>query len=117
MSETSRKIDEKSFVNNFLKYMPLMQWVMTIIIAIAVVALSQRDSQTAQAQTVAETKNRVTSIEQAIDKKSEARDRQIDSFRKEILTREVFDAYHKADSDRMDRVEKMIQQLLENNNR
>lgn len=51
------------------------------------------------------------------DRQVEARDKQVDGIRKEMLTREVFDAYHKNDVEWMQRMEKSIQQILENQNR
>lgn len=44
----------------------------------------------------------------------DARDRQLEELKKAVLTREVFEAYHKADADRMQRLEKLAERILEN---
>lgn len=47
------------------------------------------------------------------DQRVKERDRQLELIRKEMLTREVFEAYHSNDSERMNRIEKTLEKLLE----
>lgn len=109
--------EQNSFLKGFLNYLPVIQWVLTLFIAAAVFALSQRDLQTTQAQETRETARKIQALELQFERGREARDRQIESLKKEMLTREVFEAYHSADSERMNRIEKMLEQLLTNQNR
>lgn len=115
--ETSSKTSESGFVAGFLKYLPVIQWALTIALGVGVFALSQRDLQATQAATVTDTKNRVQNIESYIEKRKEERDKQLADIKNEMLTKEVFDAYHKNDTERMKRIEDMVEKLLENRNR
>lgn len=102
------------FVAGFMKYLPIIQWALTIVIAIFVFVLSQRDSQTVQAQDIRDTAKRVDMMERDREKSKAERDRQLEELKKTILTREVYDAYHNADTERMNRLEKMVERILEN---
>ena len=48
------------------------------------------------------------------DQRAAARDRQIEKFEKEVFKTAIFEAYHKADVERMDRIEKTLERILEN---
>ena len=100
------------FWNGFLKILPFLQWVLTIAIAVGLYALTTRDTQTAQAFEI----NKITSEQQNLRRDFEARknerDKQIEEIKKEMLTRDVFDAYHETDVKRMERIEKMLEDLL-----
>lgn len=107
---------ESGFVTGFLKFLPVIQWIVMIIIAVCVFVLSQRDMQTAQAQEVKDSTRKIVALEIYNTKREAEIDRQFEQLRREMLTREVFGAYHAADSARMDRMEKMLEQMIVNQN-
>lgn len=51
------------------------------------------------------------------ERRIESRDKQLESIRQEMMKQQVFDAYQKNNVERMDRMERMMQQMLENQNR
>lgn len=109
-------VQERGFLAGFLRVLPIIQWALTVIVAIGLFVLSQRESQTVQAQDIRDTQKKVENLERDIDKQKSERDRQIEELKRTILTREVYDAYHNADTERMNRMEKMIERILENQN-
>ncbi len=117
MENITSQPNEKGFLAGFLKWLPVIQWTLTIIIAIGVVILSQRDSQTTQAQEVKETSKKVAALESTMDRRKEDRDRQFEQLRKEMLTRELYEAYHKNDAEKFERMEKMLEQAISMQNR
>ena len=108
------KQTDTGFVAGFFKYMPIVQWALTIVIAIGLFAVSQRDSQTVQGHEIRETQEKVKAVESEMDRRRDEREKQMEEMKRTVLTREVFEAYHKADQERMTRLEKMIERLLEN---
>lgn len=114
--ETTSQQQEKGFLAGFLRVLPIIQWSLTIVIAIGLFILSQRDSQTVQAQDTRDNQKRIEQVERKMDERKADRDRQFDELKRTILTREVYDAYHNADNERMNRMEKMMEKILENQN-
>jgi len=103
---------QPGFLNGFLKFLPVIQWFVMIVIAVCVFALSQRDLQSAQASEVRENTRDIVFVKNIVEKAKEDHNREIERLRGEILTKEVFDAYHKADEIRFTRMEKLLEQLL-----
>lgn len=75
--------------------------------------LYQRDTVAAQGMSLADLKREQVSMKQEMLDRRLDRDKQMAGFEGKMLTREVFEAYHKADSDRMDRMENLIGQILQ----
>jgi hypothetical protein len=48
------------------------------------------------------------------DTRAAARDRQLEKIDKEVFKTAIFEAYHKADVERMNRIEKTLERILEN---
>lgn len=47
------------------------------------------------------------------DARTLSRTKEMEELKKLVLTKEVFEAYHKADTERLDRIEKLIERILE----
>lgn len=109
--------EKKSFFSGFLTYLPVVNWVLTIAVAVGMFALSTRDNQTVQASEITRIINEQKAVRDQINERKTERDKQIEELRRVMLTREVFDAYHAADAERMTRMEKMMEQLLSNQTR
>jgi hypothetical protein len=75
--------------------------------------LYNRDTQTVQAQEIRDAKQKIDSLESAIEKNRGERDRQLDVINQKMLTKEVFEAYHNNDVQRMERMEKVMERILE----
>lgn len=115
--ETSHSQNEKGFLAGFLKFLPAIQWLVMIVIAASVFGLSQRDSQTAQAMDIRANGEKINNVSNALDKQIELRGKLFAEIKGEMLTKELFEAYHKNDAERMDRMEKLMERLLNAPNR
>lgn len=96
---------------------PWIQWTIIIVMGVFVFYQSQRDTNAQNAVSVSDLQREQVAIRKEMDQRAAARDRQINGMETKMLTREVYEAYHKGDVDRMDRMEKMIEQLLERQSR
>lgn len=81
----------KKFVDSFLKFLPVVQWILMMVIGIAVFAIGFRDTQTTQAQEVREIRAEQTQIKQTMSDRKNERDKQFEDLRRSIITKEVFD--------------------------
>ena len=90
---------------------------MTIAVAVAVFALTTRDAQTVQASEITRIVNEQKAVRDLMNERKTERDKQLDELKKVILTKDVFDAFHNNDVARMERMERMLQQILEHQNR
>ena len=105
------------YVAGFLKFLPAIQWIVMVFIAVSVFVLAQRDSQTAQAMDIRDNKDKITQVSNQLDKQIETRGKLFAELKGEMLTKELFEAYHKNDEARMERMEKLMQQMLDKPNR
>ena len=76
-------------------------------------ATAQRDINAAQVVNVADLQRDVTSLRQ---QQLEYKSRTDETFRT-LLTMDLFEAYHKNDTEKIDRVEKLLEQVLAQNGR
>ena len=74
---------------------------------------SQRDTNAQQTFSVVDIKREQDSLKRIADDRWATRNIEFTEMRKTVLTREVYEAYHKSDQERMDRIEKMLMQLIE----
>jgi uncharacterized protein HemX len=101
------------FLNGFNSALPVAALVWAICLTIGGYWLYVRDSQTVQAQEVKELKQGQKTIEKTMEDRKQERDKQFQELKEMMLTKEVFNVYHKADTERMERMEKMLERLLE----
>ena len=106
-----------NYLAGFLKILPVLQWAMTIAVAVAVFALTTRDAQTVQASEITRIVNEQKAVRDLMTERKTERDKQFDELKKVVLTKDVFDAFHNNDVARMERMERMLQQILEHQNR
>lgn len=110
-NESSHKKD--GFVSGFLKWLPAIQWAFTLITALTVFGLSQREAQTAQSSEIMRIISEQKAIRDQMNEHKTEREKQITDLRESVLTKEVFEAYHSNDVQRMERMEKMLEQILQ----
>lgn len=105
-----------SFLKGFLQYLPVVQWVMTFAIGAVVFGLSFKDSQTVQAQDVRENKQQIVALQSLVENNKRDREKQLEELKGKVLTKDVFEAYHQNDVARMERIEKLCEQMLQSQN-
>lgn len=93
--------------------LPLINIAASVIIAIGLFAVATRDAQTVQASEINRIINEQKSLRDLMNERKGERDKQVEELKKIMLTKDIFDAYHQNDVQRMERIEKMLQQLLE----
>lgn len=103
LSQTA-PVPNSGFLKGFLKWLPLAQWILLIMIAVSVFALSTADPQSASALGAR--------AGAADDKQKDESGFQFEQLRREQITRENFDAYHKSVDARLGRMEKLLEQML-----
>jgi hypothetical protein len=103
----------EKFADTFNKTASLIQWILMVAMIIGGYLLYQRDTATVQAQTIRDLQAGQTETKKTIEDRKKERDTQFLELERKILTKEMFDIYQKNNSERMDRIEKMLEKLLE----
>lgn len=109
-NETPTKVQK--FLNGFNQALPVVGLIYAVFLTVGGYWLYARDAQTVQAQSIKELQSGQKSIEKVMEDRTAKRDQQLSELQKQILTRELYEAYHKADIERMDRIEKLLEKLL-----
>ena len=112
-NSNSPQPNEKGFLSGILKVLPLLQIAATVVIAVGLYAVATRDAQTVQASEINRILNEQKATRDLMTERKNERDKQIDELKKIMLTKDIFEAYHSNDVQRMERMEKMMQQMLE----
>lgn len=102
------------FIAGANQVLPIVILIWAIIGSVFGYWLFNRDAQTVSAQTIKEIQTEQKNIRSVIDERKLEHDRQFEALEKKILTREIFEAYHQSDRARMDRMETLINRILEN---
>ena len=76
------------FFDGFSKYLPVINWALTIIVSIAVFGLSFRDGQTSQAAQISELRNSVEQMKTRQVELKTSRDKQIDELKGDLVTKQ-----------------------------
>ena len=79
---------QTKFFEGFQKYLPSIQWALTIIVAIAVFVLSFKDGQTSQAAQIQDLRSSVEQLKARQSELKTARDKQIDELRADLVTKQ-----------------------------
>lgn len=85
------------------------RWTIAAVFLALSIYYTQRETNAQQTVSVADVQKEQVAIRKEMDSRSTARDKQMER----VLTREVFEAYHSADMQRMDRIEKLIEQIAQ----
>ena len=85
-----------------------------IVLTIVFYIWTQNSSAISQAQEIRENKENIKQVQQRMEERKTERDKQMDEIKKTIVTKDLFEAYHKNDVERMDRIEKGIERILQN---
>jgi len=108
---------ETGFLAGLLKYLPIIQWVLTIICAVSIYALAQRESQTIQAQEMRQTTERVKTLEGKFQQSEIDTERRFSELKREMMTKELFEEFRRGDTETKQRIEKTLQIILEKQSR
>jgi hypothetical protein len=92
--------------------MPFVRWGIIAAMFLSGVYMYQRDTNAAANVNLLDLQKGQESIKLDIIQRAATRDRQFDDVKKQMLTREVFEAYHESDKQRMERIEKMLEHPL-----
>jgi hypothetical protein len=126
MSETTlnQESNWQRYANGFNSIRPAIQLILTVAVTIVVFVMA-RQRETFSQQTLVE-KNAAETVALAaqvrdrnleVDGKMHEFDNKLDSLRRDMMTREQFEEFRRSDTDRKDRLEKMMNQLLEQKSR
>ncbi len=96
-----------------LKFLPLAQWIVTIIIGIAVFGIGFRDAQKDQSAELSRIQNEQKAIRDTLAERKTTRDKQVEDLKSSLVTREVFTAYMEAIKDEQNRQRQLLEKLLE----
>lgn len=102
----------KRYWDSFLKILPFIQWVVTIVTVIGVFAVGFRDSQTSQAQNIRDLQKDTDNLRRTIDDRKTERDKQMDEFKKTIVTKDLFEERTRAILDEQIRQRQILERLL-----
>lgn len=103
----------KKFLEQVSKYSGLAQWIVTIVIGIAVFGIGFRDTQRDQSVEINRIINDQKALKDTMNERKAARDKEFDELRKQMITREIFTAYMDSIKDEQSRQRGMIEKLLE----
>ena len=89
-----------------------MQWGVVVVVGLFGIYAYQRDTNAANTVNVNDLQRRIDGMEATVKSNRADIDRQTADMKREMLTKEVFEAYHATDQQRFERMEKMLEQLL-----
>lgn len=112
-NSTSQAWYDGKFFKSCMALLPLFRWLIVLAMFLAGVYVYQRDTNAASVVNIADLQRGQESIKLDILNRAAARDKQLEDVKRQMLTREVFEAYHESDKQRLERIESMIQRLLE----
>lgn len=113
MTEETPKTEEKGFMSGLNKALPIANWVFNLAMFIGIALLASHDSAKDQTTQINEIKAGQQQLKETIETRKTERDKQFDEIKKIMLSRDVFEAYHSNDVQRMERIEKTLEQLAE----
>lgn len=93
--------------------MPFFRWAIVLAMFIFGAYIYQRDTNAQQVFNIGDMKRDHETLRSRVNELKDLRDKQFEEMNRKILTREVFEAYHKVDSERLDRMEKVVEQILD----
>lgn len=96
------------------KALPFIQWAMMIAVAVGLYAVASRDTQKDQSFEINNLKTGQQQIKEDAIKRNELHEKQFDSIKKEMLTRDVFEAYMKAIANEQEQQRRLTERILEN---
>lgn len=104
----------RTYLDSFLKILPFVQWILTILIAIAVFGIGFRDSQTIQSQTIRDIQKDHDNLRRSVDERKNEQDKQFTELKNQVVTRELFEERTKQIQDEQTRQRQLIERILEN---
>lgn len=90
-------------------FVALFRWVVVGAVFLFGVYLYQRDINAQQAISVVDLQRDLNETKKAVSDYKSDTDKQLQSIRKDMLTRELYEAYRAADVERMARIEKLVE--------
>ena len=92
---------------------PWLQWLVIVVMFFGGMYLYQRDTNTQQTVSVADTQKELLSAKRSFDDYKEATEKRFKFLEDKVLTRELYEAYRAADTERMMRIEKSIEAIAQ----
>lgn len=112
-SITPQQTKLQKFIGGFNQALPVIGLIYAVFLTVGGYWLYTRDAQTVQAQELRDVKTGQKQLEKVMDERTLKRDQQLNEMKNQMLTRELYEAYHKGDIERMERMEKMLERILE----
>lgn len=101
------------FLAGFESVSKLLHWVVTVAVLIGGYWLYVRDSQTAQAQSIGDLVREQKAIRTTVENNKSEFVKQNEEMKRILLTKDVYEASHRGDEDRMARMERLLERILE----
>lgn len=112
-SDAGRAWYDGKVYKSLLAAFSILRWVIVAIVFGFGVYIYQRDVNAQQTVSTVDLQREQVSLRKTMDDRTAARDKQMEK----MLTREVYEAYHSADVQRMERMEKLLEQIMEHQSR
>ncbi len=109
------------FAEGWNRTIPTVSLIVVIGGSLLTYAFTQNSSSAISAQTlkthadeINELKNTDKSLKDYLEQRRQKRDSDIDEIKKTMLPRDLYEAYHKADQEKLDRIEKLLENVIAN---
>ncbi len=108
-SESASAWYEGRVYKSFLAAFSIIRWVIVAAVFGLGVYMYQRDVNAQQTVNVGDLDRKYSRLEQTVNENRQAEEKHAEK----MLTREVYEAYHNADAQRMDRIEKSLEMIAQ----
>lgn len=103
---------ERPWYQNCIAVMPFIRWAVIVVLALGGYYVYQRDVNAAQLVNVTDLKRDIEATKKTVEADRISGDKSFDTLRREMLTREVYEAKQEAVLQRLDRIDKTLESLL-----
>ena len=104
-----------NYLAGFLKIQPLVQWILMIIIGIALFLIGFRDTQTGQAQSLRDVQKDYDNLSRTVQINRADREKQLEELKTHIVPRDIFEERTRAIQEEQLRQRGMLERILEQN--
>lgn len=103
---------DQTWYQNCVAVMVFVRWIIVVCMFLAGYYVYQRDVNAAQAVNVVDLKREQSELKKVVEQNKAERDRQLDEIKRTMLTRELYEAYHANDVQKIEAIQKMVEQLI-----
>ncbi len=108
---TEKPLEERTWFRNTKAVAAVFRWMVIVVLAIGGYYIYQRDVNAATAVNVTDLDRRQKATETRLDKLDSDTKQKIELIETKMLTRELYEAYHKLDAEKMDRMEQSLERI------